>query len=113
MPYPPDPKHPPRRVLESLPSHSGTPHFSWLPDNRHIVVSTAERGARRHLYLADTVSGRFRPLTDGTGTALQFGPVASPDGTRLVFTEFTLNLDIVTMNVHTAAVSPVIATSPQ
>ncbi len=111
MPYPPDPKHPPRRVLESLPSHSGTPHFSWLPDNRHIVVSTAERGTRRHLYLADTVSGRFRPLTDGTGTALQFGPVASPDGTRLVFTESTLNLDIVTMNVHTAAVSPVIATS--
>jgi Tol biopolymer transport system component/DNA-binding winged helix-turn-helix (wHTH) protein len=111
MPYPPDPRHPPHRILESLPSHLGTPHFSWLPDNRHIVVSAAERGTRRHLYLADTVSGKFRPLTDGTSTAQQYGPVASPDGTRLVFTEFTVNLDIVTLNVHTAEVTPLIATS--
>ncbi len=110
LPYPPDPRRPPRRVLESLPSHSGTPQFSWLPDNRHIVVSAAERGRPWRLYLADTVSGKFRPLTDGSSTALQLAPVASPDGTRLVYSEMTSNLDIVTMNVHTAAVSPLIAT---
>ncbi len=111
MPYPPDPKHPPRRILESLPSHEGTPQFSWLPDNRRIVVSAAESGTRRHLYFADTASGKFRSLTDGMGSAQQFAPVVSPDGKRMVFVEYRLTLHIETMDVHTAAVSPLSATS--
>jgi hypothetical protein len=74
-------------------------------------VSTAERGQPLRLYLADTQSERFRPLTDGTSTAHQYGPVVSPDGTRIVFTEIAPNLDIVTMNLHTAAVTPLIATN--
>jgi Tol biopolymer transport system component/DNA-binding winged helix-turn-helix (wHTH) protein len=111
LPYPPDPRRPPRRVLDTLPYHSTTPKFSWLPDNRHIVLTIDVRGKKGRLYLADTVSGKFRPLTDDTGTAWQIGPVVSPDGTRVVFSEVDLNLDIVTINVHTAAVSPVIATN--
>ena len=74
LPYPPNPDHPPRRILETLPTYPGTPQFSWLPDNRHIVVSAAERGEPWRLYLADTESGRFRPLSDGPSTALQVGP---------------------------------------
>jgi DNA-binding winged helix-turn-helix (wHTH) protein/Tol biopolymer transport system component len=111
LPYPPDPERPARRILETLPAYNLTPQFSWLPDNRHIVISAAEVGRPWRLYLADTVSGRFRPLTDGTGTADQFGPVVSPDGTRFVFSEIATNLDIVTMNVRTAAVSTLIATN--
>ena len=111
FPYPPDGEHPPRRILETLPTYRGTPHFSWLPDNRHIVVSAAERGKPWRLYLADTESGKFQPLSDGASTAHQFGPVVSPDGTRFVFSEIASNLDIVTMNVGTAAVSPLLATN--
>ena len=111
LPYPPNPDDPPRRILPTLPTYRGTPQFSWLPDNRHIVVAAAERGEPWRLYLADTESGRFRPLSDGPSTALQVGPVVSPDGARLVFSEVAPNLDIVTMNVRTAAVSPLIATN--
>jgi len=111
LPYPPDPERPARRILETLPAYRLTPQFSWLPDNRHIVVSVAELGRPGRLYLADTVSGRFRPVTDGTGTADQFGPVVSPDGTRFVFSEIATNIDIVTVNVRTAAVSTSIATA--
>ena len=111
LPYPPDKADPPRLVLEALPRSGGTPRFSWLPDNRHIVVSTAEPGQPRRLYLADTDSGRFRPLSDSTSTTHQDGPAVSPDGARLVFTEIAPNLDIVTMNVHTANVSTLIATN--
>src|SRR5262249_51886551 len=56
-------------------------------------------------------TGNVRSLTDGTTTANQFAPIASPDGTRFVFSEISSNLDIATMNVDTAAVSPLIATS--
>jgi len=111
LPYPPDPEHAPRRTLEALPAYNGTPLFSWLPDNRHIVVSAAERGKPWRLYLADTESGRFRPLSDSTTTAHQLGPVVSPDGTRFVFSEITSNLDVVTMNVRTGAVATLLGTS--
>jgi Tol biopolymer transport system component/DNA-binding winged helix-turn-helix (wHTH) protein len=110
LPYPPDPQRAPRRILEKLPSYSGAPQFSWFPDSRHVVVSARERGEPWRLYLADTVSGRFHPLTDRANIAEQFGPVVSPDGTRLVFIEAGANLDLVTMNIHTGAVSRSTAT---
>jgi Tol biopolymer transport system component len=111
LPYPPDPSNPPRRVLESLPSRAGTPQFSWLPDSRHVLVSTATTGMAARLYLADTESGRFRPLSDGTSTAFQLGPVVSPDGRRFIFSEVIPNFDIVTINVHNGQVTPLIATN--
>lgn len=111
LPYPPDPRRPPRRILDALPSDGGMRQFCGLPDNRHVVVSTAERGKPFRLYLADTQSERFRPLTDGTSTAHQFGRIVSPDGTRMVFSEIVETFDIVTINVHTAAVAPLIATN--
>lgn len=111
LPYPPDAEHTPRRILETLPTYLGTPMFSWLPDNRHILVSAAERGKPWRIYLADTHSDRFRPLFDGTNTAHQLGPVASPDGTRFVFSEISSNFDVVTMSVLTGAVTTLIGTN--
>jgi DNA-binding winged helix-turn-helix (wHTH) protein/Tol biopolymer transport system component len=110
LPYPADANDPPRRVLTSLPNGSGTPMFSWLPDNRHIVLSAAEPGNPWRLYLADLESGNFEPLFDATSTAQQLGPVVSPDGMRVAFTEDASHLDVVTLNVRTAAVARLIAT---
>lgn len=110
MPYPADPARPPRRVLEALP-RAWTPMFSWLPDNRHVIVSSAaaiDRPVR--LYLADTISGRFRLLVDAPSEADQIAPLVSPDGKRLLFTEVQRDLDIVTLDVVTGAVTPLIAT---
>jgi DNA-binding winged helix-turn-helix (wHTH) protein/dipeptidyl aminopeptidase/acylaminoacyl peptidase len=110
MPYPADAARPPRLVLEGLPL-AATPPFSWLPDNRHIILSTLGDGRPSRLYVADTVSGRFRALLDGASTAWQIAPVVSPDGKRLIFTELSADFDIVTLDVRTAEVSPLIATS--
>lgn len=111
MPYPPDPRRPPRRVLPALPGFGGTPQFSWLPDNRHIVLAAARPGNPRRLFIADTVSGEMRPLSDGASTTHQTFPVVSPDGTKLIFTEFREDSDIVTLNVATGDLAPLMATS--
>jgi Tol biopolymer transport system component/DNA-binding winged helix-turn-helix (wHTH) protein len=107
LPFPADASRPPRRVLEALPTGSGTPEFSWLPDSRHIVVSTGE-DLRRGLYIADTRTGRFRLFS--SGHAAQAIPVVSPDGKRLVFTDIEAAFDIVTLNLDDATVTPLIAT---
>ena len=109
MPFPPDANHPARRVLEHLPLGLHGPQFSWLPDNRHIVVATgAAADSRRGLYLADTDSGAFRQFS--SGPADQNLPAVSPDGERLVFTEFKEDFDIVTVDLQTANVTVPIAT---
>jgi Tol biopolymer transport system component len=111
MPYPPDPAQPPRRILRKLPAFEGTPTFSWMSDNRHIVVSTSEPRRPLSLYVADTVSEEFRLLAGGTGTAHLLAPAVAPDGTKLVVTEIYNDLDIVTLDLGTAAVTPLIDTN--
>ena len=111
LPYPPDESTPPRRILDALPAFNGTPTFGWMPDNRHIVVSTAERGAPFGLYVADTVTGRFQAFPRGTSTAHLVYPELSPDGGRLVVLEVNQNYDVVTLDLATARVTPLIATN--
>ena len=56
IPYPAGSK-PPERILQRLPDTRDTPSFSWMPDNRHIVISlTAGRSSGHHLSIADTGS---------------------------------------------------------
>jgi Tol biopolymer transport system component len=110
LPFPANASDPPRRILESLPALGGTPTFSWMPDNRHVVVSTATSGIRpAQLYIADTRSGKFRALS--RGTTHQRTPAVSPDGDKLVFLETGADYDIVSLNVETGAITPLIATS--
>jgi eukaryotic-like serine/threonine-protein kinase len=108
LPYPPNPAQPPHRVLESLPAFGGTPSFSWMPDNRHVVVSTTPGGAPRQLYMADTVSGSFAVFS--TGTTDYLVPAVSPDGRKLVFLEATSDADIVSVDLATGTVRPLIQT---
>ena len=108
LPFPADASRPPRRVLEELPVAYGTPDFSWLPDNRHIVISAGpERW--RELYLGDTLSGRLRRLSSGpVGPSDQIAPAVSPDGDKLVYTDRRPDFDVVTLDLRTAAVEPLI-----
>ncbi len=109
MPYPADASHLPHRILEKLPAFGGTPQFSWLPDNRHVVVSTsAGVGAPFQLMMADTVSGGFHELSGGTTD--QWSPAVSPDGSKLVFADVASNYDIVSMDLAKVTVAPFIAT---
>jgi len=109
MPYPANEANPPKMVLESLPTFGGTPNVSWMPDNRRLVLSTTTSDAApEQLYVADTISGAFAVFS--SGTTLQIAPSVSPDGTKLVFIEATADFDVVSVDLATAAVTPVIAT---
>jgi eukaryotic-like serine/threonine-protein kinase len=110
MPYPASAAHPPHRVLEQIPmSAGGNPTFSWMPDSRHVVLATAPvGGVPDQLYLADTLSGTFAVLSGGTRP--QGFPAVSPDGSKLVSREFFGDFDVVSVDVATAAVTPLIAT---
>lgn len=108
MPYPANPAMPPRRVLQDLPTFLGTPQFSWLPDNRRIVVSTGTTEEPAKLFVADTVSGTFAVIS--SGTAPQRSPSVSSDGTRLAFLEQSIDFDIVSLDLATAQATPLLAT---
>lgn len=106
LPYPPNASEPPYRVLEDLPV-GATPQVSWLPDNRHIVVSTAP-AMRRELYIADVETGEFRQLL--TGESDRVLPVVSPNGDRLVYTDSRNDFDIVTLDLQSGTTTSLIAT---
>ena len=109
MPYPANAANPPQRILKGLLGARGGATFSWMPNNRHVVVSTTPGDAfRQQLSIADTVSGAFAVLS--SGTTPQRSPAVSPDGNRLVFLESATDFDIVWMNLATAVVAPLIAT---
>ena len=85
MPYPPSAANPPHRILQGVSDFRGTPTASWMPDNRHVVLSATPSQAPRQLYLADTVSGALTAIS--SGTRAQNSPAVSPDGSKLVFLE--------------------------
>jgi serine/threonine protein kinase/Tol biopolymer transport system component len=108
MPYPPDATNPPHRILEGVTRFSTTPTFSWMPDNRHVVISGSPPASPPQLHLADTVSGAFMAFS--SGTRAQTSPAVSPDGSRLTFLESETDRDVVSVDLKTAVVTPVIAT---
>jgi len=108
LPYPPGSK-PPRRVLEKLPTLQGTPSFSWLPDNRHIVVTlAADLNSPSHLWIADTESDSLSPLT--TGNAAEDLPVVAPDGKSLLYDQFAANLDVASVSVEDGSAKILVST---
>jgi Tol biopolymer transport system component len=101
VPYPADPSHPPRLIFEDFPTWGGTPTFSWMPDSRRIVVALQTNPASaKQLFEADTVSGRRSALTSQTNS--MFSPSVSPDGDRIIFSEPSGSLDIVSVSLDNA-----------
>ena len=58
--------------------------------------------------MADTVSGEFAVFS--SGTTAQRSPAVSPDGSKLVFLEAATDYDVVSVDLATAAVTPLITT---
>ncbi|HEY2383801.1 MAG TPA: protein kinase [Terriglobia bacterium] len=109
MPYPADPSHPPRRIFQDFPTFAGTPNFSWMPDSRRIVIALrTDPGSAIQLFLADTSSGRRAAIISQTSHTLS--PNVSPDGSRLIFSEPSGSLDIVSVSLDTAAAKSWMAT---
>jgi eukaryotic-like serine/threonine-protein kinase len=108
MPFPPDPAHPPWKVLTTLDASNGTPSFSWMPDNRHLVLGLAPAEGNTQLWMADTRSEERYAITSGTES--RGVPRLSPDGSRLLFSSGSASADIVSVDLATAQVDPLIAT---
>jgi eukaryotic-like serine/threonine-protein kinase len=111
LPYPAGGK-PPKRVLQKMPVAQlleGSPSFSWLPDNRHIVVSlvTDEKNSS-HLWIADTASNDLTPLT--TGPSRDLFPVVSPDGKSILYDQDASHYDVASVSVQDGAAKTLIAT---
>ena len=108
MPYPADPANPPHQIFSALAESRQTPTFSWMPDNRHVVLSASTAGGTPQLYMGDTVASAVTLFS--TGTRAQTSPAVSPDGKRLAFVESDTDFDVVSVDVTTARVTEEIAT---
>ncbi len=107
LPYPAG--KPPQRILQKLQTFAGTPSFSWLPDNRHIVVSLpAEQNSPPHLWIAEITSNDLRPLT--TGTSVEFFPAVSPDGKSILYNQYSSRFDVVSVSVEDGTAKTLITT---
>ena len=108
LPYPPGGASP-RQIFQMLPAFGGTPGFSWMDDSRHLVSARpGKEGDTSHLWISDTESDRLQPLTFGTTNDSH--PSVSPDGQRMVYSESSVNLDIVSVSLENGSLRKLIAT---
>jgi dipeptidyl aminopeptidase/acylaminoacyl peptidase len=84
----------PRPVLPSLAGPRAPPLFTWLPDNRRIVlVRNDGQTVGSHLWIGDLDADRTTPLTVTNGN--ESSPAIAPDAERLAFTSEATDFDLV------------------
>ena len=84
-------------VLAHVGRSASLPPFSWLPDNRHLVIGISDGDTgRRHLWVADTQSTALRRLTSTHTT--ETWPAASPDGARIAYASEEVDFDLVAIS---------------
>ena len=108
LPWPPS-----REVPARLPLYGWTPVFTWLPDNRHIILSLQDKqdDEQQHLWIADVDSGARRPITSGTTSELD--PALSPDGKKHLFTQLRVDYTLETVSLENATVERVLSSELQ
>jgi len=108
LPYPPG-KSTPHRVLRHFPAERLTSDFSWMSDNRHVVMAFSETSSDNvHLWIADTESEESYQITGGVGA--QSTVAISPDGRQIVYSEQKRDLDITTVSLIDGKSKKLIAT---
>jgi serine/threonine protein kinase len=84
---------PPSRLNFKNVSRTALPSFSWMPDNRHVVMATRSPAAPKGgLWIADTSNGAARLIS--AGISGQSSPSVSPDGSKVAFTSGSPNFDL-------------------
>ncbi len=84
-------------VLAHVGRSANLPPFSWLPDNRHVVIGITDADTgRRHLWLADTQSTALQRLTSTHTT--ETWPAASPDGARIAYASEEVDFELVAIS---------------
>jgi Tol biopolymer transport system component len=110
--------------LLPFPAGSGEPHrifkdvrwsrpvmASWMPDNRHIVLSGNPAPlVNEQLYLADVEEETMTRIM-ALPQAGQVTPSVSPDGTQIAFSQIQRDRDILRFAVDGSAPTPIVATN--
>jgi Tol biopolymer transport system component/DNA-binding winged helix-turn-helix (wHTH) protein len=110
LPYPAG-KTPPQPSPLTLPKVAAY-QWSWMPDRRHLVTAwNEEEGSPAHLWMWDTESQERIPLT--TGVEGDLLPRVSPDGSKLVFAQFTRQIDLTELSVKDGSATTLITTGRQ
>jgi Tol biopolymer transport system component len=108
LPFPDGTKRP-RRLRLPVPGLFGAPSFDWMPDSRHIVISLATAAdLPKHLWMADTESADFMPLTGGAES--QIFVLVAPDGKSLIYLQYVPKFSVVSVSVHDGATKALIDT---
>jgi Tol biopolymer transport system component len=107
LPYPAGGETP-RRVLERHFDFGGWFYFSWMPDNRHLVVSLRTDDGNRNLWTADVESISSAPIT--ADPLLKFSPAVSPNGQQLLYMQVTSEVNVVSLSVEDGSARTLIDT---
>ena len=100
----------PRSVLQSLVGLRVPSLFSWLPDNRHIVVVRSDGPTPgTHLWVADTIRDVIRPLTATAGN--EGAPSVSPDGRTIAFQSEATDFDLVEVPLDGSPIRPFLSST--
>ncbi len=104
LPWPDGPKVRPRQLFSRYSFHVPVP-FDWMPDSRHICLSSDAS-----LWIGDTGTGKLQRLTaSAMGAATE--PSVSPDGERVLFTAIMSDYDIVELPLDGSPPRPLLATA--
>ena len=105
-----DPAGAVRVVLGGVFSSANLPPFSWLPDNRHVVVGMADPiSGAKHLWLADTRSDAMRKLTATHSN--ETSPSVSPDGRTIAYASEEVDFDLVAISADGRSRRTLLATA--
>ncbi len=84
--------------------------FSWLPDNRRIVLAgRAAAAGGTHLWVADLQKDSIRPITQGISEEAE--PAVPPDGNSVVFTSLESHWNIVEVSLGDFSERSLLSTS--
>jgi eukaryotic-like serine/threonine-protein kinase len=108
LPYPAGNK-PPRLTFQGLSRVPGKPSFSWMPDNRHVVIGLSkELDLTPHLWMADIESDQLEPIT--TSNAAEDFPAVAPDGKSLLYEQRDISFDLVSVSIADGASETLLST---
>ena len=97
------------RFCSRWPGPQSPPQFSWLPDNRHVLIALADdRMSGTRLWLADTQRDTVRRLTIGPGS--EGSPAVSANGRITAFTSEGTDFDLVLIS-NDGSASPFYSTT--
>jgi Tol biopolymer transport system component len=106
----PMPDGEPRAVLASLEGLREPPLFSWLPDNRHVVLLRGDGSTPgTHLWLADTDADVLHPITATAGN--EGAPSVSPDGRTIAFSSEATDFDLVEVPIDGSPLRPFLSST--